>query len=102
MGQFTTGAGSQQVRPCPLCPDSDQILQRSEMTRWARLRHCSAILSAPTRVDGGLTRADTRRFASMAFQEMQCGLAKGPRRLQTKGMRGVGKDDLLHVREIAR
>jgi hypothetical protein len=20
---------------CPLCPDSDKILQRSEMTRWA-------------------------------------------------------------------
>jgi hypothetical protein len=29
-------------------------------------------------------------------------LAKGPRRLQTKGMRGVGKDDLLHVRKITR
>jgi hypothetical protein len=47
-------------------------------------------------------RLGTWRFASMAMQELECGLAKGPRRLQTKGMRGVGKDDLLHVREIAR
>jgi hypothetical protein len=63
---------------------------------------CSAILSPPTRVDGGVTRASTWRFDSMAIQELECGLAKGPRRLQTKGMRGVGKDDLLRVREIAR
>jgi hypothetical protein len=24
---------------CPLCPGSDQILHRSEMTRWATSRH---------------------------------------------------------------
>jgi hypothetical protein len=24
---------------CPLCPDSDQILQSSEMTRWAKIRN---------------------------------------------------------------
>src|SRR4051812_44320164 len=54
-------------------------------------------------VDGGVTRTSTWRFASMAFQqELECRLAKGPRRLQTQGMRGVGKDDLLYVREIAR
>ncbi len=30
----------------PLCPDSDQIPQRSEMTRWAKfgLMHCSKSL----------------------------------------------------------
>jgi hypothetical protein len=40
----------------------------------------------------------TWRFASTAFQELECGLAKRPGRLQTQGMRGVGKDDPLYVR----
>src|SRR6202043_2803900 len=35
-GSFAIGSTQQQVRPCPLCPDSDQITQRSEMTRCAR------------------------------------------------------------------
>ena len=35
-GSFATGSSQQQVRPCPLCPGSDQIPQRSEMTRCAR------------------------------------------------------------------
>src|SRR6201999_663021 len=35
-GSFAIGSSQQQVRPCPLCPDSDQIPQRSEMTRCAR------------------------------------------------------------------
>ena len=72
------------------------------MSELIQLRHRSAILSASTRVDGVVTMASTWRFDSMAIQELECGLAKGPRRLQTKGMRRVGKDDLLYVREIAR
>ena len=36
LGSFAIGSSQQQVRPCPLCPDSDQIPQRSEMTRCAR------------------------------------------------------------------
>jgi hypothetical protein len=31
-GSFATGSSQQQVVPCPLCPDSDQILHLSEMT----------------------------------------------------------------------
>jgi hypothetical protein len=34
-GSFATGSSQQQVRPYPQCPDSDQIPQRSEMTRCA-------------------------------------------------------------------
>jgi hypothetical protein len=36
MGSFATGSSQQQVRPCPLCPDGDQSLQRKEMSRWAK------------------------------------------------------------------
>ena len=37
------GAGRQQARLCPLCPDGDQNPHRSEMTRWATsgLMRCS-------------------------------------------------------------
>jgi hypothetical protein len=31
---------------CPLCPDSDQILQRSEMSRCANFRHRAAVHAA--------------------------------------------------------
>jgi hypothetical protein len=35
VGSFATGSSQQQVRPCPLCPDDNQNLQRKEMSRWA-------------------------------------------------------------------
>src|SRR6185437_5153456 len=35
-GSFATGSSRRQVRPCPLCPDCDEIPHRSEMTRGAR------------------------------------------------------------------
>src|ERR1700726_1513803 len=38
-GSFAIGSSQQQVRPCPLCPGSDQIPQRSEMTRCAMNGH---------------------------------------------------------------
>jgi len=38
-GSFATGSSQQQVGPCPLCPDSDQILHLAEMTLWASMRH---------------------------------------------------------------
>jgi hypothetical protein len=34
-GSFATGANQHQVRPCPLCPDSNQIPHLAEMTLWA-------------------------------------------------------------------
>jgi hypothetical protein len=40
-GSFATGSSQQQVRPSPLCPDSDKISRRSEMTRWAISRRGS-------------------------------------------------------------
>ena len=45
-GSFATGSSQQQVGPCPLCPDSDQILHLAEMTRWARsgLMHCNGFM----------------------------------------------------------
>ena len=44
-GSFATGSSQQQVGPCPLCPDSDQILHLAEMTRWANseLMHCNKV-----------------------------------------------------------
>ena len=38
---FATGSSQQQVGPCPLCPDSDQILHLAEMTQWANCGHSS-------------------------------------------------------------
>jgi hypothetical protein len=35
---LATGANRHQVRPCPLCPDSDQIPHLADMTRRARRR----------------------------------------------------------------
>jgi hypothetical protein len=35
VGSFAAGPSQREVRPCPLCPDSDQIPQRSEMTLCA-------------------------------------------------------------------
>jgi len=34
---FATGSGRQQALPCLLCPDSDQIPHRIEMTRLCHL-----------------------------------------------------------------
>ncbi len=44
-GSFATGLSQQQVQPCPLCPDSDQIPHRSEMSRCAMSG--SRVLSLP-------------------------------------------------------
>src|ERR1700716_2049629 len=38
-GSFATGPSPRQAQPCPLCPDSDQIQQRSEMSRCAQFRN---------------------------------------------------------------
>src|SRR5262249_27228095 len=35
IGSFASGSSQHQARPCPLCPDCDQISHRIEMTRWA-------------------------------------------------------------------
>jgi hypothetical protein len=34
-GSFATRSSQQQVGPCPLCPDSNQIPHLAEMTLWA-------------------------------------------------------------------
>jgi hypothetical protein len=35
---FATGSGKLQVRPLPLCPESDRQPSRDRMSRWAKLR----------------------------------------------------------------
>jgi hypothetical protein len=57
-GSSAAGSSQQQVRPCPLCPDSDQIPQRSEMTRCAMngsQAHYSITSSASASKVGGTT-----------------------------------------------
>ena len=51
-GSFATGSSQQQVGPCPLCPDSDQILHLAEMTRWAisGLMRCNMIERMQTEI----------------------------------------------------
>jgi hypothetical protein len=41
-GSFATDAFRASVKRCPLCTESDRILQRSEMTLSARCRHALA------------------------------------------------------------
>jgi hypothetical protein len=48
LGSFATGSRQQEVRPCPLCPDSDQILQRSEMSQWAKIGSRSRLTDCTT------------------------------------------------------
>jgi hypothetical protein len=55
MGSFATGSSQQQVRPCPLCPDGDQSLQRKEMSQWANRRHLQCDLDLAPRGLGGAT-----------------------------------------------
>ena len=51
---FTTGSSRQQAQPFPLCPDSEQIPQPSEMSRCARSGlQCAPIMLIAT--DYGLT-----------------------------------------------
>ena len=49
-GSFATGSSQEQVEPCPLCPDSNQIPHLAEMTLWAnggRFEHPLAMSALP-------------------------------------------------------
>ena len=49
-GSFASGSSQQQVGPCPLYPDSDQILHLAEMTRRANYRHRAPAKAAAIRL----------------------------------------------------
>jgi hypothetical protein len=91
------------VHPIINLPGAPRVCYGSIATKFRSAAMCQTVtLQCYSVGTNEGRRLGTWRFASMAMQELECGLAEGPRRLQTKGMRGVGKDDLLHVREIAR
>jgi len=102
MGHSRPGSSQQQVQPRPLCPDSDENLQHSEMSQWAmkRLMHRSkrgrlnlgGFLAGTKqtrrrldRRDGALGIVSHRRHDLKKFR---AGLPPGPRGKEVK-LQGV-------------
>ena len=58
---IATGPGKLQVPPRPLCPESDQVVQRSGMTRCASCRSRDGVFPLPNLFTGvNLSRAQLR------------------------------------------